>query len=124
MNEVCLSVLSDCSFCTWLPGSPVLLLTFRVVEGRAGLGHDRSFPHVDLGPMHLKALSLFVTCQGREGECLMGKGINVGWEHSCFGGIRTMVADKQSSRDLQNLLQGRKWSGKEGKEIIKPHEEM
>lgn len=35
-----------------------------------------------------------------------------------------MVADKESSRDLQNLLQGRKWSGREGKEIIKPHEEM
>lgn len=55
----------------------------------------------------------------------MGKGVNVGWEHSYCGGIRTMVADKESSRDsLKNLLQGRKWSGREGKGIIKPHEEM
>lgn len=112
MNEVCLSVLSDCSFCTWLAGSPVLLVAFRVVEGGAGLGRDRSFPPAGLGPMHLKALSLFVTCQGQEGKCLMGKGINVGWEHICCGEIRTTVADKQSSKNLQNLLQRRKWSGR------------
>lgn len=57
MNEVCLSVFSDCSFCTWFGGSLVVLLTFRVMEGRGGLGRDRSFPPVCLGPMHLKALS-------------------------------------------------------------------
>lgn len=79
------------SLVSWQP-SPFLI--FRVVEGRAGLGQDKSFTFICLGPTHLKALSLLLRIRDKERKCLMGKGINVGWEHS-RGGIITIVADKR-----------------------------
>lgn len=80
------------SLVSWQP-SP--FLAFRAVEGRAGLGRDKSFTLICLGPTRLKALSLLLSIRDKERKCLMGKGINVGCEHSRCGGIITIDADKR-----------------------------
>lgn len=48
---------------SWQP-SP--FLAFRVVESRAGLGQDKSFTPVCLGPIHLKALSLLLCIRDKK----------------------------------------------------------
>lgn len=66
----------------------------------AGQGWVRtgiSFPFGSCAP---QSLTTFVAYQEQEGKCLTGKGINMGWEHSPCRGIRTIVADKESSAEF------------------------
>lgn len=122
MNEVWLSVLLRFLCLYWVSWQPSPFAYIQSGGGRAGLGRDRSLSLVCLASMHLKALSLLLGVREEEvGIKLWQEGVELGkllmWAGSrVSGGSRSNgCRSRESHRDLQHLLQGRKWSEEGGK---------